>query len=75
MEKILKIKPPMMPNFATYEIPVGKRQDGINLEKNKFPIEEFSKEEAIEYGELMKQLFIKHWEDRRPRNKRITNKK
>lgn len=53
MEKKFKILPPIMPNFVMIDL-FGK--------ESSFPIEEFTKEEAKEYGELLKQEFIKHWE-------------
>ena len=65
MKRTFKIQPPTMPNFLMYEAPIGKKQDGPNFEGNTFAIEEFTKDEAIEYGELWKQSFIKHWEDRK----------
>lgn len=65
MKKLLKIKAPIMPNFASYDVPVGLKQNGIDLSKNKFPISEFSKEEALEYAELMKQTFLKHWKKKK----------
>ena len=64
MKRPLKLRPPTMPNFVGYIVTVGKKQDGVNFENNKFPITEFSKEEAEEYGELMKQAFIEHWENK-----------
>lgn len=60
MEKKFKLQPPLMPNFITIDSPAGKRQDGLN-HKPAIPVQELSKEEAIEYGELMKQTFIQHW--------------
>lgn len=65
MEKKLKLLPPMMPNFISVDRPVGKRQDGFNADNFKFPIQELSEEEAIEYGELMKQTFIEHWKNKK----------
>lgn len=61
MEKKIKLLPPMMPNFISTEMPSGERQDGLNIERGKFSITDLTKEEAEEYGELMKQEFIKHW--------------
>lgn len=66
MEKKLKILPPSMPNFAFFEQKAGLRQDGFKTDG--FPISDFTKDEAIEYGELMKQTFIEHW-----RKKKIQN--
>lgn len=64
MEKILKIKPPILPNFYFYEQPPGKREDGFKPDVS-HPITDFNREEAEEFGELMKQAFIKHWEDKK----------
>lgn len=61
MNKTLKILPPSMPNFYSYEQPPGIRQDGFNTTRN-YPISNLTKEEAIEFGEMMKQTFISHWE-------------
>jgi hypothetical protein len=62
MRKAFKLEPPLMPNFICYEAQAGKRQDGFNANKNTIPISELSEQEAIEYGELMKQTFIEHWQ-------------
>ena len=64
MQRILKLKPPQMPNFFSYELPPRPRQEGINIGNATIPITEFSREEAEEFGELMKQTFIKHWENK-----------
>jgi len=62
MKKEMKLLPVLMPNFLPYCVPTGKRQDGFHPEKNHIPVSSLTKEEAEEYGELMKQEFIKHWE-------------
>jgi len=61
MEKKFKVLPPLMPNYVRFEKPVGLKQDGFKSEEG-FPISDFTKEEAEEYGELMKQEFVKHWQ-------------
>jgi hypothetical protein len=63
MEKKFKLLPPTMPNFISYETPVKRRQDGStwNVGLN---VSDLKREEAEEYGELMKQTFIKHWESK-----------
>lgn len=60
MEKKFKLLPPTMPNFLSLEMPAGRREDGIK-EAPKISVSDLSKEEALEYGELMKQAFINHW--------------
>lgn len=57
------ILPPTMPNFVRFKQEVALRQEGFKVSEG-FPIKNFTKEEAEEYGELMKQTFIKHWEDK-----------
>lgn len=52
MEKPINLLPPIMPNFIPYEI--GAKMEHISITT-------LSEKEAIEYGELMKQAFIKHW--------------
>jgi hypothetical protein len=64
MKKSFELLPPMMPNFISYKIPPRPRQEGFNADGNKLPIEELSKDEAEEYGELMKQTFIQHWQSK-----------
>lgn len=58
-----KLLPPMMPNFISYEMPPSKRQDGIKFD-NKISVADLTEQQAIEYGELMKQSFIKHWQSK-----------
>lgn len=55
MEKKVKLLPPIMPNFARIEQSQGMVNASI-------PIRKFTATEAEEYGELMKQTFIEHWQ-------------
>jgi hypothetical protein len=64
MEKKFEVLPPMMPNFVRFKKEAGLRQDGYKVDEG-FPITNFTKEEAEEYGELMKQTFIEHWKIRK----------
>lgn len=63
MNKLFEVLPPIMPNFARFKREAGLRQDGFKVADG-FPIKDFTKEEAEEYGELMKQTFIKHWQEK-----------
>jgi len=57
----LNILPPIMPNFFFYEEKPGRMEDGFK-QKESHPITDFTKEEAEEFAELMKETFMKHWE-------------
>jgi len=59
MERKVKLLPPIMPNFISIETPPRSRQEGLN-DSYKFSVSELSNEEAVEYGELMKQTFVEH---------------
>lgn len=59
----LELMPPMMPNFISIKQPARPRQEGFK-ELPKIPVSDLSREEAEEYGELMKQTFLKHWEQK-----------
>lgn len=64
MKKKFEIIPPIMPNYVRFRMPPGKRQDGFQSKPgSQMPITDFSKEEAEEFGELMKQAFIEHWKN------------
>jgi hypothetical protein len=63
MEKLFKVLPPIMPNFVRFEKELGLREDGFKVNKG-FSINNFTIDEAYEYAELMKQTFIKHWEEK-----------
>lgn len=63
MEKKFEVLPPTMPNFVRFKKEAGLRKDGFKVDEG-FPIANFTKEEAEEYGELMKQTFIVHWQNR-----------
>lgn len=66
MTRTITLLPPTMPNFILYDDgTTGTKQDGFNPDKNKIPVENLSKEEAEQYGELMKQKFIEHWAAKR----------
>lgn len=61
MKKLFEVLPPSMPNFVRFKRDPGLRQDGFKVDEG-FPIKDFTRQEAEEYAELMKQTFIKHWE-------------
>ena len=63
MNKIFEILPPTMPNFVKFKKEAALKQDGFKVDEG-FPIEKFSKFEAEEYGELMKNTFIEHWKSK-----------
>lgn len=63
MNKTFKLLPPLMPNFLAFEIGPQKRQQGFVT--NRVSVTELSEQEAIEYGELMKQAFIEHWKNKK----------
>lgn len=52
----IELAPPMMPNF----LPVKNSDKRIS-------VVELTYQEAERYGELMKQEFIKHWEQKKKR--------
>lgn len=64
MEVKFKLKPPMMPNFLTYEAPAGKKQDGFNPDGNKIDVGQLTEEQATEYSILMQGAFMDHWRKR-----------
>jgi len=60
MEKKFELLPPIMPDHVHFKHKAGLKQDGFKVDDG-FPIKDFTREEAEEYAELMKQTFIKHW--------------
>lgn len=58
-----EVLPPSMPNFIRFKQEAGIRQDGYKLTEA-FPISNLTMDEAYEFAELMKQTFIKHWEEK-----------
>lgn len=64
MEKRFEVLPPTMPNFVRFKHKAALKQDGFKVD-NGFPIEDFTEAEALEYAELMKQEFIKHYNKKR----------
>lgn len=79
MNKSFKLLPPLMPNFIAYEVPARSREEGFKPESNRLAVGDLSKEEAEQYGELMKRTFIEHWEKKsklnppEPPNDRVYN--
>jgi len=67
MNKLFEVSPPTMPNFVRFKKEAGLRQDGFKVDEG-FPIINFTREEAEEYGQLMKDTFIKHWERKKGLN-------
>lgn len=64
MEKKIKLLPPTQINFIHIQQSAGKRQDGIKIDGGTIPITDLTEEEAYEYGDLIKQEFIKHWRNK-----------
>lgn len=64
MEIKQTLLPPMMPNFVGIKMAPTTRQEGFQ-ESPKIPITDFTEEEAIEFGELMKKTFIEHWKNKK----------
>ena len=63
MERKFELNPPMMPNFISIKMPIGKRKDGFKPAPQ-VAVSDLSKDEAEEYAELMKQTFIAHWQNK-----------
>ncbi len=63
MDIKLKLSPLVMPDFLNY-VPsmAGNRQDGFNPDSNKVAVASLTREQAEEYGEMIKRMFISHWE-------------
>lgn len=61
MEKQFKLLLPKMPNTISLEAK-EKAPSLLSDSMNTISIKELSESEAIEYGEAMKQAFIKHWQ-------------
>ena len=62
MNVTLDVNPPKMPDFYTIgKANQGLKQDGFSYGKQN-PITDFTREQAEEFAEMMKQEFIKHWE-------------
>jgi hypothetical protein len=59
MKRQVDIKPPMMPNFARFE----SNQNAC------IDIADFTREEAEQYADLMRDAFMKHWEKRKAQKK------
>lgn len=59
MELKVKLQAPMMPNFISIETPPRPKEEGFK-ESYKVRVCELTNEEAEQYGELMKQAFIRH---------------
>lgn len=64
MEKKFELLPPSMPNYIMYKVITGTRQEGFSPLPS-IPVADLTEEEAIEYGEMMKQKFIDHWKIRK----------
>ena len=64
MEKKFKLLLPTMPNYISIDTgEIGKRQDGFVGHKQ-ITVSFLTEKEAEEYGELMKQRFIRHWKNK-----------
>jgi len=61
MKKQLEIQPPIMPDTFSYKNPT-ELPKGVSMQKYpNIPIELLKESEAIEFGEMMRDEFIKHW--------------
>ena len=53
MEKKFEVLPPTMPNYVRFKV------DEV------FDIKNFTEQEAYEYADLMRSMFIDHWRKRK----------
>lgn len=53
-----------MPNFFCYRMPPGKREDGFKGTQS-IPIEDLTEEEALEFADMMRDEFLKHWKNKK----------
>jgi hypothetical protein len=60
--------PPLMPNFVSAKSEPRKRQDGFS-QPLIYDIADFTREEAEQYADLMRDAFMKHWEQRKAQKK------
>lgn len=60
----LDILPPTMPNFITFDMPAVTKGEPLDFDRGKMPIEQLTRPQAEAYAELMKQTFLKHWENK-----------
>jgi hypothetical protein len=69
MEYKVKLQPPLMPDYISTE--TNPRKRGRGFQDSKISVCELTKEQAEEFGELMKQAFIKHHKERVAMDKNI----
>jgi len=62
MTKKFEVLPPIMPNFVRFKKNTERKQDGPMVHMEGIPIKNFTREEAEQYAELMKETFMKPWE-------------
>jgi hypothetical protein len=61
MELKVKLLPVPMPDVIHYDDGVThQRQEGFTPLKNTIPVKSLTKEQAVEYGELLKNEFVAH---------------
>ncbi len=65
MQKKIELLPPHMPNFIRYRVELAPSLAGNKEAKETISVSDLTESEAEEYGELMKQEFIKHWKYRK----------
>lgn len=66
MQKQFEVIPPTMPNYVRFKKPPQSRSEGFKPESETgFDIADFTKEEAIEFAELMRTTFLIHYENRK----------
>jgi hypothetical protein len=65
MKRQVELLPPLMPNFALKADYLEKEDESDSF----YDIADFTKDEAEQYADLMRDAFMKHWEQRKAQKK------
>lgn len=57
--------PPTMPNYVRYKQPPQTKEQGFKADAPGIDIAHFNEDEAMQFAELMKDEFLRHWNERR----------
>ncbi len=64
MTKKIELMPPNIADWIYYKIGPIVKQEGFNFDSNRIPIGELTSEEAMEYAQVVKETFLKHWKEK-----------
>ncbi len=63
MTKKIELMPPSIEEWIYYKTGPRPIQEGVSFNSNRIYIGELTSEEAMEYAQILRETFLKHWKE------------